>query len=272
MRTRAFFGILIVGLLFSSYSINKDCYRIIARIVDNENIDTIIPISGCWISEDYVNSLKEYKSPKKAQDNSILIIIPESISENVTIMYDFHDDFDYFKIVRNNNKYEIWENLNEQMPILLYSIKVISESKIVIGETVFTRINPVRVEDFLHIGLKSELLVQEEILFKGVYLSSQGNKVVFKNNGQIEGLDGFSYYKPESDYYDQGMQIDQLILVKSASLNNWQDIEYYGFKFNHDTLKLYKLNCIEFDSLSQHCALVELGKLEYTLLKINNNR
>lgn len=268
MRARAFFGILIVGLLFSGLSINRDCYRISTTIVDNDNVDTIIPITGCWISESYVNSLKELKSPKKAQDNSLLLIIPESINGNVTIMYDFHDDFDYFKIVRNNNDYEIWENLNEQKPKLIYSIKVISESKMVIGDTAFIRINPVRIRDFFRNGLKNEILVQEELLFKGVYLNNDGKKVEFKNNGQIEGLEGYFYYKPESDYYDYGMQIDQLILVKSESNIKWQDLEYYGFKFSYDTLELYKLDCIVFDSTYQTCVKVENGELLYKLWRI----
>lgn len=227
-------------------------------------------IAGYWVSESYINSLKKYKSPKKsqAQGNSLLLIIPERTNEKTTIMYDFHDDFDDYTIVKNHSDYEIWENFNNQNTKLEYTIKVISATKIKIKETVLIKINPLRVKDFLHSGLKNEILVLEELLFKGVYLTTEGKKVEFKNNGQLKGLEGYFHYRPESDYNDQGMQVDQLILVKSESNFKWQDLEYYGFKFNFDTLELYKLNCIVFDSTSQNCGEVENGELLYKLWRI----
>jgi hypothetical protein len=272
MKKQTLFGFLMVGLLVSIFSISRQHNRIITNLVDLESVDTIIPIHGCWVSEDYYISLKEHKSPKKAQNNSLLFVIPESISEKTTIMYDFHDAFDSYAIVKNLNDYEIWENFNNHNTRLEYTIKVISSTKLKIGETILIKIDPIKVKDFFHNGLKNELLVQEELLFKGIYITPDGKKVEFKNNGQIEGLEGYFYYKPESDYYDQGMQVDQLILVKSEKNIEWKDLEYYGFKFNYDTLELYKLNCLEFDSTSKYCGVVELGKLEYKLWKTNNNR
>jgi hypothetical protein len=268
MRPRTFFSILIVGLLFSGFSIDRECNRIITTIVDFENVDTIIPIAGCWLSENYLNRINEYKSPKKAQDNSPLIIIPERYNEKTTIMYDFHDNFDYFTIFKNHNKYEIWETHNYLKTKLEFIIEVVSSTKIKIGDTILRKINPLRVNDFYHNGLKNEMLIQEELLFKGIYLTTDGKKVEFKNNGQINGLHDFYYYKPISDYFDEGMQVDQLIMVKSEKDIEWKDLEYYGFKFNSDTLELYKLNCIEFDSTSQNCAEVENGELLYKLWRI----
>jgi hypothetical protein len=227
-----------------------------------------ISIAGYWVSESYINSLKKYKSPKKAQDNSLLLIIPESINENVTIMHNFHDAYDDYAIKKSHSDYEIWESFKIPNNKLEYTIKVISSKEIQIGETILIRINPLRVKDFFRNGEKNEILVQEELLFKGVYLTTEGKKVEFKNNGQLKGLEGYFHYRPESDYYDQGMQVDQLILVKSESNFKWQDLEYYGFKFNFDTLELYKLNCIVFDSTSQNCGEVENGELLYKLWRI----
>lgn len=268
MKTRTVFGFLIVGLLFSSFSIDIQYKRIFTNLVDLETVDTIIPIQGCWVSENYYNSLKEYKSPKKAQDNSLLLVIPESISEKTIIMYDFHDDFENYAIVKNLSDYEIWENFNNHNTKFEYNIKVISSTMIKIGETILIKIDPIKVKDFFRNGLKNELLVLEELLFKGIYITLDGKKVEFKNNGQIEGLEGFFYYKPEIDYYDQGMQVDQLILVKSEKSIEWKDLEYYGFKFNMDTLELYKLNCIDFDSTYHQCGIVENGELLYKLWRI----
>jgi hypothetical protein len=272
MKTLALFCFLAFGLLFSSFSIDRQFDRTKTALVDLETVDTIIPIAGCWVSENYLNSIKEYKSPKKAQDNSLLIIIPERYNEKTTIMYDFHDDFDYFTILKNHSKYEIWDTHDNLKSKLEYTIEVISSTKIKIGDSILRKINPLRVKDLYHNGLKDEMLIQEELLFKGIYLTIDGKEVEFKNNGQLCGLDGFYYYKPNNDYYDGGMQVDQLILVKSEKNIEWKDLEYFGFKFNRDTLELYKLNCIDFDSaFLNNCAVLEYGKLEYKLWKTNNN-
>ena len=257
-----------IVLWFSCSPVYRQHYNIEATSDEQIDINEKISIAGIWLSENYYNSLKEFKSPKKAQDNSLLLVIPESISEKTTIMYDFHDDFENYAIVKNLSDYEIWENFNNHNTKFEYNIKVISSTKIKIGETILIKIDPIKVKDFFHNGLKNELLVLEELLFKGIYITLDGKKVEFKNNGQIEGLEGFFYYKPEIDYYDQGMQVDQLILVKSEKSIEWKDLEYYGFKFNMDTLELYKLNCIDFDSTYQQCGIVENGELLYKLWRI----
>jgi hypothetical protein len=260
--------------LFFAYA---SSYRHQNNIVDSSLLDTKsenenIPIAGIWVSENYINSLKEKKSPRIAQQgNSFLIVIPERTNEKTSIMDGFHDDFDNYFILKNQNRFEIWETHDNRLTKLEYIIEVISSSKIKIGETILIKIDASTVKDFLHYGLKEEILIQEELLFKGIYLTSDGKKVELKKNGQINGLDSFYYYKPINDYYDEGMQVDQLILVKLEKNIDWKDLEYYGFKFNCDTLELYKLNCLEFDSTSRNCGVVELGKLEYKLWKINNN-
>jgi hypothetical protein len=265
MKAKILFIILIIGLLTAGISGCRILNNTSTSEVDIKEKKSRIPIAGCWVSENYFNSIKYFKSPKKAQGNSLLIIIPQWTNEKATIMYDFHDDFDYFTIVENQNMYEIWEK-HVNLKTNLYSIiEVISSTKIKIGEFVLIKINPIIVKDYFHQGLKSEILIQEELLFKGNYLTSEGKEVEFKNNGQLKGLDGFYFYAPNNDYYDEGMQVDKMILVKSKKDFGWKDLEFYGFKFNTDTLEIYKLNCIVYDSTSQNCAEVEFGELKYRL-------
>jgi len=264
--------ILMIALFFACASSYRHQNNNVASSLLDIKSESI-PIAGIWVSENYINSLKEKKSPRIAQQgNCLLIIIPERTNEKTSIMDGFHDDFDYYSILKNQNRFEIWETHDNSLSKLEYIIEVISSSKIKIGETILIKIDPFKVKDVLHNGLKEEILIQEELLFKGIYLTSDGKKVEFKKNGQINGLDSFYYYKPINDYHDEGMQVDQLILVKSQKNIEWKDLEYYGFKFICDTLELYKLNCLEFDSTSQNCGVVELGKLEYKLWKTNNNR
>ncbi len=268
MKIRIILTFLTIVLWFSCSSVYRHHNNIEITSDEQRDRNEKISIAGIWISENYYNSLKEFKSPKKAQDNSLLLIIPESTNENVTIMHSFHDDYDDYAIKKSHSDYEIWENFKIPDNKLEYTIHVISSTEMQIGETILIRINPLRVNNFFRNGLKDELLVQEELLFKGVYLTTDGKKVELKNNGQIEGLEGYYFYKPASDYYDYGMQVDQLILVKSESNFRWQDLEYYGFKFNYDTLELYQLNCIVFDSTYQVCVEVEHGELLYKLWRI----
>jgi len=240
--------------------------------IDNKAENGKIPIAGCWVSENYFHSIKKNKSQKNAQNNSLLIIIPEKCNEKTTIMENFHDDFEYFTILKNHSKYEVWEIHDYQKAKFYYTIEVISSTKIKIGDTILVKIDPLRIKDFYHNGLKNEILVQEELLFKGEYITSDNKKVVFKKNGEIIGLDGFYYYAPNNDYYDEGSQVDQVCLIKSEKNIGWKDLENYGYKFNKDTLELYKIKCVEFDSISHNCGIVEFGELKYKLRKTNNNR
>lgn len=227
-----------------------------------------IAIAGCWVSEVYLKSLKEFKSPKRAQDNGLLLIIPKRVNEKVSYMEAFHDDFDYYSILKNKNTYEIWEIINDNPPKLEFVIEVISPTRIKIGTIVLEKINPLIKSDFLRRGLKEQVMIQEDLLFKGKYITSDNRKVEFTKDGKIKGLDDFYFYQPINDYYDMGMQVDQLVLVKSRKNIEWKDLEYFGFTFNHDTLELYKLNCISFDTTSGYCGEVENGELKYKLWRI----
>ena len=73
-------------------------------------------------------------------------------------------------------------------------------------------------------------------------------------------MDNFKYYRPEIDYYDAGMDIDQVGLGNSQN-----ELEWFGFKFKKDTLELYKLNCLTFDSAENRCVEVDYGQLSYKL-------
>jgi len=264
MNLRILLMILTLGILFSFSYMQRQPKRMETTRVDLKSLDTTITISGCWVSEKYFNSIKEFKSPKKAQNGSCLIIIPNRNLQKTTILYDFHDWFDYYEILKNHNKYEIWETRNDSITKLQNTIELTS-SNIKVDGNVFVKISPIMKKDIIHNGLKSEILIQEEILFKGNYLTSDGKNVEFKNNGQLIGLDDYHYYSPINDYYDEGMQVDQIILVKTEKNIEWKDLEWFGFKFNKDTLKLYKLNCLAFDSTSHNCGVVELGDLVYKL-------
>lgn len=89
-------------------------------------------------------------------------------------------------------------------------------------------------------GIKDEQLILEQILFAGKY-SLNGKPVELKENGQLTGLQDYTFYIPIIDYNDAAMQVNQIYLKKDS-----KSPEYFGFKFEEDTLNIYNLNCIEY--------------------------
>jgi hypothetical protein len=262
MARRILFYIIITILLFSCSSTNNQENNITATApVDFKKLDTLIPFSGYWLSEEYFNNIKKYKSPKKAQDNSEFIFIPNRTLKPAMLVMDFHEGDPELTILKNGTKYQMWalhddgisESSNELSIFNSNDIQIISPTKIKIGDKSFVKINGITTNE-------NRFKILEEILFQGQYTNASGNSIEFKNNGEVIGLDSFHYYQPNEDYYDEGMQVDQVSLGKAE-----KDLDWFGFKFKNDTLELYKLKCNAFDSTSHNCGEVELGQLIYKL-------
>jgi len=245
-------SILTIGLLFSCSSNDREKNSNASSPVDIKTLDTTISIAGYWLSENYFNSINEFKSPKKAQDGSHYINIPDRTLKQTIMIDNFHEGGPFLTILKNQDKYEIWEVQNDSITEQENIIETITPSKIKIGDENFVKINPDTAQ--------SGEMILEEILFKGQYLTTDGRRVEFKKNGQLSGLDNFNYYSPIIDYYDTGLQVDQVGLGKSE-----KDLDWFGFKFNKDTLELYKLKCLTYDSTDNRCVEVDYGELTYKL-------
>lgn len=252
MKKRLLFTILTTGLLLSCSSSDKQENDKTVTSVDIKTFDTTIYFAGTWLSEDYFNSINKFKSPKLAQDGSSFISIPDRTLKKTMMIANFHEGGPSLTILKNQDKYQIWEMQDDSIVGLTGDIEVISDTKIKINDKNFIKINPFTSDDYFKI--------LEEILFKGVYTDSNGKNIEFKNNGEIVGLDKFHYYRPLDDYFDSGSQVDQISLSTIEKEYNW-----FGFKFNNDTLEIYKLNCLQMDSVNNDCVIVENGELKYKL-------
>ena len=249
---RTIFFSAMVGLLFSCSSNDRQQDGETSISADFKKLDTTVSFSGCWLSEDYYNSIREFNSPKKAQDGSQFMVVPDRTLQQTIMIYNFHEGGPFLKILKHGDNYEIWEVQDDSLTQQLYTIEVISETEIKLGDKIFVKINPLKNQDTQQI--------LEEILFKGQYTNSDGKTIEFKSNGQLIGLDNFKFYDPIIDYFDAGMQVDQVGLGSSQ-----KDLGWYGFKFNKDTLELYTLNCLTFDSTDNRCVEVDYGQLTYKL-------
>lgn len=216
--------------------------------------DTTISFTGYWLCKDYVESIRTFKSPKKAQDNSAFIFIPDRTLKQTMMISNFHEGGPNLTILSKDDHYELWEIQDDSLIQQLSTIEMIDKTTLKIGDRLFVNINPVQGEN------GSRIL--DEILFKGIYTNASGATIEFKNTGQIVGMDNIKRYEPVIDYIDAGMQVDQIALGQ-----NKNELEYFGFTFNQDTLTLYNLNCLTFDSTDNRCVEVELGEPAYKLWK-----
>jgi hypothetical protein len=241
-----------IGLLCSCSSTDKNTEQTSAANFKTK--DTTISFTGYWLCKDYFESINNFKSPKKAQDNSAFIFIPDRTIKQTMMIGNFHEGGPTLTILSNGDHYELWEIQEDSLTQQLDKIEIIDETNIKIGDRVFVKINPLQSDN------GSRIL--EEILFKGTYTNALGTAIEFKNNGQIIGLDNFKIYEPIIDYIDAGMQVDQIGFGQSKD-----ELEYFGFMFNKDTLELFKLNCLTFDSTDNRCVEVELGQQTHKLWK-----
>lgn len=258
MAMRSIIFLTIVGLLSSCTPNDKKQNRSINLKDQFKSFDTIVSFSGCWLSEDYYNSIMQFKSPKRAQDGSQFVFIPNRTLQQTVMIYDFHEGGEFMKLLKHGNSYEFWGFQEDSLTQELYSVEIISTTKIKLGEKTFVKINPVNG--------KYNYRILEEILFEGKYVGFDGKSIEFKPNGQVIGLDDFTYYEPIIDYFDAGMQVDQVGLGNSEN-----DLDLFGFKFNNDTLEIYTLNCLSFEGTDNKCVEVDYGELKYKLLRKTHN-
>lgn len=243
---------LTTGILFSCSSTDKKNDKI--HSTNFKTKDTSISFAGNWLSKAYFESINTLKSPKEAQDNSAFIFIPDRTLKQTVMIENFHEGGPTLTILKNVDQYELWEEQNDSLTQFLDKIQIIDTNKIKISNRLFVRIYPLKHEN--------DPLILESVLFKGIYTDNKGARIEFKNNGEVSGLDNFKIYAPMIDYMDAGREVDQVGLG-----TNKNDLEYYGFKFNKDTLELFNLNCLTFDSINNRCVEVELGKQTHKLWK-----
>jgi hypothetical protein len=206
------------------------------------------PYAGNWVSEPYLKSILSDQSPRKAQEGSeeVFIRLPGTTQKTATMIYNFHEAVGDLVLVNHDGTFELWEKQNDTLHKSVYTITRIADDTIRIGEKRFVKI---QADDA---GDQSRIL--EAVLFSGQYTDKKGGMVEFKTNGEVTGLADFKYYQPVLDYFDAGLQVDQV------GLGQTQDkMEYFGFKFQKEKLDIYKLKCKQADPVDNRCLDVAFG-------------
>jgi len=245
---RFFTIILTIGFLSSCFSTEKQ--KDSQTTEDFKSLETIIPFAGFWVNERYLNDIKKSKSPRESQGfYESCITIPERTLQVTRMVWGFHDGGADLVVVKNKDRYQFYYKYNDTIRDFAQDIEIISKEKIKIGDNFFIKTN----SNFL-----------EEILFKSKYVDSNGTTVEFTATGKVVGLGDYKIYRPLYDYNAEGMNVDQIALLQTE-----KDGKLFGFKFNADTLLIYELNCLQYDSLNNMCVVVDFGQMTFKLTRKN---
>ncbi len=224
--------------------------------LDFKEIKAPIPFAGSYINETYLTSIRDHKSPRKAQESieECFIRIPDNTLTPTSMIINFHETLTDLIPLNHNGTYELWEKQDNSLTKARYTIAIVSEDKIKIGNNTFVRITPDNGDN--------QPRILEEILFKGNYELKKGEKVEFKNNGEVTGLGKYKYYAPLIDYFDAGLDIDQVGLGETRD-----KLTNFGFKFRKNGLDLFELKCKTFDDKEKRCVEVDFGKKVFDLTR-----
>jgi hypothetical protein len=214
-----------------------------------------IPFTGYWVNKGYYDTLLLTGSPRIAQNGSTILVVPDSTGKPLLQGWNFHEGSSEYTLYKNDETYTVYTTSDDTLINTGSAIKPLSGGMLDFAGTTFVKIaGP---------GNDFGFPVVEEILFKGRYTDSAGHHIELTGNRAINGWPQFNHYVVISDYYDRGLQIDQLSLQQPGS----NEPELLGFKFAGDTLKLYSINCIHEDEDGE-CAEVDFGELQYSLWRV----
>ena len=246
--SKFYITLLIIGIVCSCTS--QDKQKVKQQTQKFNVLDTIVPFSGFWVNEQYINNIRKNKSPRLSQGiNESCITIPNKTLQVTRMVGGFHEGAADMIVTKQNDNFYFYYKYNDTIRNLAYNIQIVSKEKIIIGNNAF---------------IKTDKKFLEELLFSGKYLDTLRDEVEFTKDSHVNGLDSFKFYDPIYDYVDAGMDVDQIGFATTKD-----KFKYYAFKFNQDTLLIYDLKCLNYDSTNKFCANVAFGDLKFKLTKIH---
>jgi hypothetical protein len=213
-------------------------------------------LRGQWISQAYLDDLTRTGSPRKAQEGSeeVFLILPDSLDGTAALHYNFHEVMNGLRIGLTDDGIRLYDPEGMRGTGPAYSLKKLDTDRILLNNKPFVRIQ---------VSMNDQMpRVLERVLFDGMYQLPNGQRVTFDTDGRVRGLAGFQAYRPLLDYFDAGLQVDQVALGNSPD-----EMKAYGFDFRKDKLTIYALKCKTFDKASGQCVDVALGEALYTLAR-----
>jgi hypothetical protein len=220
---------------------------------DSLQADTVQRLEGLWVNKVYADTLLLTHSPRASQEvgGNTYLYFTDSAEPSVLVGLGFHEGTTW-SITRDSRKVMLYDSGERRN---MGSIETISTEEFRLGSQDFIKLKHPNRDNY-------DYDIVEELLFAGNYRLQNGATVRLSADGLASGWDTIRYYVPDVDYIGPGMDVDQVELG-----SNKGKLTPYGFRFDMDTLFIYKLNCLIPDSLEHDCDSVAFGEVAWKLVK-----
>ena len=218
-------------------------------------VSTINDLAGDWVNLKYLRSIQKTKSPKISQNVGQYSYISFN-RDTATFVSNFHEWIS-FNIKSDGTNHFYCMRYDKDTIRMIVSNDKMTVIHNGINETYLKYQMCIPNDDW------GTWLLNKEI-FSGKYLNvdSLNHTVVFNDDGSVKGFLDFNSYEVMPNYYFAGSEFDILYMKKKP-----KDKFEYTWIFSNDTLKIYNLDCQEFDSINNMCVETKIGKLQYRLIK-----
>ncbi|MBX2905811.1 MAG: hypothetical protein KF744_07230 [Taibaiella sp.] len=243
MKIGLVFRIVLISLFVAGC--NETASEKVTYIKDKATVDasSIVPFAGTWVKRAYVDTLLLTHSPMASQSVEWFYYIPLSDTE-IGYSFTIHEGADQYRVLKRDGRY-----LLQFIQGKTSGIEVLSQNVIKIGG-----------EEYLKVADSVCDRVSERFLFPGQF--AKGDTVVeFTSDGKIIGLDTFSFYHVQNDYYGAGLDRDLMYMGATVG-----DVSNVTFSFRNDTLIICTIKCALKDE-NDDCVEIENDKVCYRLVK-----
>jgi hypothetical protein len=220
---------------------------------DSIRTDTVQRLKGLWVNKVYADTLLLTRSPRASQrvEGNTYLYFTDSTEPSVLVGLGFHEGTAW-SVIRSSNKVMLYDSGEKRN---MGVVATISPEEFRLGRQDFIKLKHPNRDNY-------DFDIVEELLFAGNYRMQNGASVSLSFDGRASGWDTIRYYVPNVDYIGPGMDVDQVELG-----SNKDKLTPYGFRFDMDTLFIYKLKCLIPDSLARDCDSVTLGEVAWKLVK-----
>jgi len=221
--------------------------------VDSIRADSVHKLEGLWVNKVYADTLLLTRSPRTSQQvgGNTYLYFTDSAEPSVLVGLGFHEGTAW-SIIRSSNKVMLYDSGERKN---MGVVETISTEEFRLGSQDFIKLKHPNRDSY-------DYNIVEELLFAGNYRIQNGATVSLSPDGRASGWDTIRYYVPNVDYIGPGMDVDQVQLGSDKD-----KLTPYGFRFDKDTLFIYKLNCLTADSITHECYSVAFGDVAWKLVK-----
>ncbi len=225
------------------------------------SVSSLSKYGGFWLSESYVNAIKELKSVDSAtfiyESMALALeITPDTISNRVAgIGFYWHAERSSEKVYPDKNQRLVFKPKNPDGPLKPFILSLIDNNKI---EAELTDTG----KKEYYVRYKNQFQALNTLLFAGSYRDVlSGKNITLTIDGKVTGIPDVLQYNPVFQFDESNIEgVDALFFYKDRNPDK-MGYDYnlaYQYKFKGDTLQLYEVP----DDYG-----IEPGPLKYKLVK-----